>query len=148
MRPSWTDTYFKIAHVIAKRSKDPRTQVGACLVKNNCVIGIGYNGEPRNFTYNFNWNSNEKYLYVIHAEMNAIANAQSLGVSVIDSDIYLTLSPCKECIKLLIQNKIKNVYFLKKYKDFNIVKKIAEHANINLIKVVYINENTSYKITY
>ena len=132
---TWQELYIEIAKTVAKKSKDPRTKVGACLVKDGCVIGIGYNGEPRNFKYNFNWNSEEKYDYVIHAEMNAIANAQSIGVSVVDADIYLTLSPCHECIKLLIQNRIKNVYYLKEYKDIELTKKIAEYSNINLERI-------------
>lgn len=132
---SWKDLYFDIAKCSSKRSKDPHTKVGACLVKEGCVVGIGYNGTPRKFLYNFNWNTEEKYDYVIHAEMNAIANAQSVGVSVVDADIYITLSPCKECIKLLIQNRIKNVYYLDEYKDIELVKKIAGYSNINLERI-------------
>lgn len=132
---TWKELYIEIAKTVAKKSKDPHTKVGACLVKNGCVIGIGYNGEPRDFKYEFNWNTEEKYDYVIHAEMNAIANAQSVGVSVVNADIYLTLSPCHECIKLLIQNRIKNVYYLKEYKDIELTKKIASYANINLEKI-------------
>lgn len=131
-RPTWTETFFELAKVIAKRSKDPKTKVGAVLVKNGRVIGLGYNGEPKEFTYSFNWDSEEKYDYVIHAELNAIANACSIGANVAGSDIYLTLSPCSNCIKLLIQHDIKNVYFLKKYKDFELTEKIAKHANIKL----------------
>ena len=132
-RPSWEETYFEIAKVISKRSKDPHTKVGAVLVKDGRVLGVGYNGEPREFTYSFNWFTEEKYDYVIHAELNAIANACSIGANVTGSDIYLTLSPCSNSIKLLIQHQIRNVYFLKKYKDFELTEKIANHANINLI---------------
>lgn len=131
-RPTWEETYFELAKVIAKRSKDPRTKVGAVLVKEGRVIGLGYNGEPREFTYKFNWNTEEKYDFVIHAELNAIANACSMGANVSGADIYLTLSPCSNCIKLLIQHKIQNVYFLEKYKDFELTQKIANHANIKL----------------
>ncbi len=134
-RPTWTETYMEIAKVISKRSKDPRTKVGAVLVKNGRIIGVGYNGEPRDFTYEFNWNTEEKYDYVIHAELNAIANACSIGANVNGADIYLTLSPCHECIKLLIQHQISNVYYLKEYKDFELTKKIAENSKINLIKI-------------
>lgn len=132
-RPTWKEMFFEIAKIVATRSKDPKTKVGAVLVKNNCIIGIGYNGEPKGFKYEFNWNSEEKYDYVIHAELNAISNACSIGANVKDADIYLTLSPCANCIKLLIQHGIKNVYFLNKYKDYNLSKKIADNANINLI---------------
>ena len=74
-RPSWQRTFIDIAKVVAKRSKDPHTKVGSVLVKNNTVVATGYNGDPRNFRYNFNWSTSEKYDYVIHSEMNCIANA-------------------------------------------------------------------------
>ena len=135
-RPTWQETYFEIANVIAKRSKDPHTKVGAVLVKDGRVIGLGYNGEPRNFTYKFNWNTSEKYNYVIHAELNAIANATSMGIQINGSDMYLTLSPCHDCMKMLIQYQIKHVYFKKVYdKDFELVQNIAKHSKIKLIKV-------------
>jgi dCMP deaminase len=136
-RPTWKQTFVDVAKVISKRSKDPRTKVGAVLVKNNCIIGTGYNGDPRNFNYNFNWNNEEKYDYVIHAEMNCIANAvyNGAGNSIKDSEIYLTLSPCSKCILLLIQFGVKKVYFLEKYKDFELTEKIAKHADIELIKI-------------
>ena len=133
-RPSWHKTFIEIAKVISKRSKDPHTKVGAVLVKNNCIIGTGYNGDPRNFKYKFNWNTPEKYKYVIHAEMNAVANACYNGCEIKDSSIYLTLSPCNECIKLLVQFGIKNIYYLEEYKDFELTKEIAFHSGISLIK--------------
>lgn len=134
-RLSWQQMFIEIAKIVAKRSMDPHTKVGAVLVKENHVIGIGYNGTPRKFKYDFNWYSNEKYDYVIHAELNAVANACYIGADVKDADIYLTLSPCHECIKILIQHQIKNVYFLEEYKDFELTKKIADNSPINLIKL-------------
>ena len=133
-RPTWEDMYFEIAKVVSKRSEDPHTKVGAVIVKNGVVVGTGYNGAPRNYRGSFNWNSEEKYDYVIHAELNAISNAQSVGVSVVGADIYLTLSPCHDCIKLLIQNQIKRVFYLKEYKDIELTKKIADNSDIELIK--------------
>ena len=136
-RPSWQQTFLDVAKVISKRSKDPHTKVGAVLVKNNCIIGTGYNGDPRKFRYNFNWNTEEKYNYVIHAEINAIDNAvyNGAGNSIKDSEIYLTLSPCHHCILQLIQLGVKKVYYLKEYKDFELTKQIAENAEIELIKI-------------
>lgn len=134
-RPGWKETFIDIAKTIAKRSKDPHTKVGAVLTKNNCIIGTGYNGDPRNFRYKFNWNTEEKYDYVIHAEMNAIANACYNGCQIKDSEIYLTLSPCNQCIKLLIQFGVKKVYYLKEYKDFELTKKIADNADIILERI-------------
>ena len=135
-RYSWKKMFVEIAKVVAQRSADPHTQVGAVLVKNNCVIGVGYNGEPKGFHFDFDWNSPEKYPYVIHAEMNAISNANRNGVDCNGADIYLTLSPCHDCIKLLIQHGIKNVYYLKEYKDIDLTKKIVENADgIQLTKL-------------
>lgn len=136
-RPSWQKTFIEVAKVIAKRSKDPRTKVGAVLVKNNCIIATGYNGDPRNFKYNFNWNTEEKYDYVIHAEQNAIYNSIYIGSSnsIKDSEIYLTLSPCNKCMLMLVQAGIKKVYYLNKYKDFELTKKIANNADIELIEL-------------
>ena len=134
-RPNWKDTFINVAKVFSKRSKDPHTKVGAVLVKNNCIIGTGYNGDPRNFKYKFNWNSPEKYDYVIHAEMNALANASYNGCQIKDSEIYVTLSPCNKCILQLIQFGVKKIYYIKEYKDFALTKKIAENSDIELIKI-------------
>lgn len=136
-RPSWQETFINVAKVISKRSKDPRTKVGCVIVKNNCIVGTGYNGDPRNFRYKFHWDTEEKYDYVVHAELNAIANSvyTNGGSAIKDSEIYLTLSPCSTCIKTLIQFGIKKVYYLKEYKDFELTKKIADNADIQLIKI-------------
>mgnify|MGYP002521088240 CR=1 FL=1 len=133
-RPSWTQLFFDIARLVSRRSKDPHTKVGAVLVKDGHVIGIGYNGEPRGFKYDFDWNTSEKYDYVIHAELNAIANANAIGVCCKDADLYVTMSPCKDCMKLLIQHQIKSVHFLNKYKDYETTKLIADNSNIRLIE--------------
>ena len=138
-RFSWKKMFVEIAKVVAQRSADPHTQVGAVLVKNNCVIGVGYNGEPKGFHFDFDWNSPEKYPYVIHAEMNAISNANRNGVDCNGADIYLTLSPCHDCIKLLIQHGIKNVYYLKEYKDIDLTKQIVE--NTDSIRLIKLDEN-------
>lgn len=133
-RPSWEETYFEIAIVMSRRSKDPHTKVGACLVKDGCVIGVGYNGEPRNFEGKFDWGSSEKYNYVVHAEMNAISNACSMGVSCVDAEIYVTLSPCHDCMKLIAQHQIKAIYYIEEYRDVELAKKIAEACGIKFIK--------------
>ena len=76
---------------------------------------------------------------MIHAEMNAISNANRNGVDCNGADIYLTLSPCHDCIKLLIQHGIKNVYYLKEYKDIDLTKKIVE--NTDGIRLIKLDEN-------
>lgn len=136
-RPTWDETYFEIADIIAKRSKDPRTKVGAVLVKEKSVIGLGYNAEPRNSVLEFNWHTEEKYKYVIHAEINAVANASRLGINCVDSDIYITHSPCTNCINTLIQHGIKRIFYRKPYTDFEISKEIAKGAGIELVQADY-----------
>ncbi len=138
-RYSWQKMYIEIAKVVAKRSEDPRTKVGAVLVKDGCIIGVGYNGVPRHCNYTFDWNSDEKYKYVIHAEMNAIANANMQGISCKDADIYITLSPCSECMKLLVQHQIRNVFYLEQYREFTTTKFIAD--NTPTINLIQLNEN-------
>ena len=133
-RPSWDDLFMQIAFLVAKRSKDPHTKVGAVLVKDKHILGIGYNGEPRDFAYQFDWTTSEKYDYVIHAELNCITNSTYFGNNIADSTMYLTLSPCKDCIKMLIQWQIKKVVYFEQYKDFDIVKKMADNAGIELIQ--------------
>lgn len=134
VRPTWNDMFMQIAEVVAKRSKDPHTKVGAVIVKDNHILGVGYNAEPRGFSYDFDWHSKEKYDYVIHAELNAIANSTYFGNSIAGSTIYLTLSPCSECMKLLIQYGISTVYYKDKYKDFEKSERMAKYSNIKLIK--------------
>lgn len=133
VRPTWNDMFMQIAEIVATRSKDPHTKVGAVIVKDNHILGIGYNAEPKGFSYNFDWNSKEKYDYVIHAELNAIANSTYFGNSIAGAVIYLTLSPCHECMKLLAQYGITTVYYKTEYKDFELTKKFAKYANIKLI---------------
>ena len=90
-RISWEELFIQMAILVSKKSADPKTQVGDVLVKENCVIGIGYNGAPRNFRYNFNWATSEKYDFVIHAEANAIANSQAIAGASILGDGSVTL---------------------------------------------------------
>lgn len=135
-RISWTELFYQIALLSSKRSSDPHTQVGAVIVKEEHVLGIGYNGAPRDFKGVFDWHSSEKYDYVIHAEMNAIANACAIGANVKDADIYLTLSPCHDCMKLIVQHQVKRVYFVNKYKDFELSLKIATCCGIKMIELL------------
>lgn len=136
-RPSWSKTFFDVAETIAKRSKDPNTQVGAVIVKENSIISTGYNAEPRDSTLLFNWHTSEKYKYVIHAEINAIANASRLAVSVVDSDIYITHSPCANCMNTIVQHGIKRVFYkIPHVMDYEISKQIALHAGVELKQII------------
>lgn len=137
-RISWNEMFMEIAEVVSERSKDPHTKVGAVIVKDNHILGIGYNAEPKNFRYCFDWTTSEKYDFVIHAEMNAIANATTYAVDIRGSDIYVTLSPCPECMKLLMQYEIKNVYYLDRYeKTFSKTEFMAKYSNLKLICMSY-----------
>ncbi|MGD9886826.1 MAG: cytidine/deoxycytidylate deaminase family protein [Bacilli bacterium] len=113
---SWDKYFMGVAILSQMRSKDPNTQVGACIVNpQKRIVGIGYNGFPFGCDDDaFPWESNgdfldTKYPYVVHAEPNAILNAIS---SLNNCTIYVTLFPCHECAKLIIQSGIKEVVFL------------------------------------
>ena len=115
---SWNDYFMNLALLSSKRSKDPNSQVGACIInKDNKILGIGYNGLPNGYDDNkFNWSRDNNYLdskypYVCHAEMNAILNSNSI-LNLKNSTIYTTLYPCNDCSKLIIQSGIKKVIYL------------------------------------
>ncbi len=120
---TWDEYFMNIAKLSAMRSKDPNTQVGACIVdNNNRILSIGYNGTPNNFEDDaFPWARegkplNTKYLYVCHAELNAVANFPGEKSGLMGSKLYVTLFPCNECAKLIIQSGIKQVFYeLDKY---------------------------------
>lgn len=107
-----------IAFLAAQRSKDPATQVGACIVNDaNHIVGIGYNGFPINCEDNiFPWTKTSanplenKYMYVVHAEVNAILNKNSIDVN--GCTLYVALFPCNECAKIIIQSRIKEIVYL------------------------------------
>jgi len=113
---SWDEYFMGVAILSSKRSKDPVTQVGACIVNDKKrIVGIGYNGFPRGVDDDqFPWDKNSewinsKYPYVVHAEPNAILNST---VPLENSTLYVTLFPCNECAKLVIQSGIKEVVYL------------------------------------
>ncbi|NLA70035.1 MAG: dCMP deaminase family protein [Clostridiales bacterium] len=121
---SWDDYFMGVAILAAKRSKDPNTQVGACIVDDsNVILSTGYNGFPKGCSDDvFPWirsadsESDTKYPYVVHAELNAILNAG--GKSLRGSRIYVALFPCNECAKAIIQSGIDEVVYLSnKYAD-------------------------------
>lgn len=126
---SWDEYFMGIAVLSSMRSKDPNTQVGACIVKNNRILSIGYNGTPNGFEDKFfPWGRegnflNTKYPFVCHAEMNAISNFEGNKKDFNGAKLYVTLFPCNECAKLVVQNGIKEIVYLEdKYKDTDGVK--------------------------
>lgn len=120
---SWDDYFMGVALLAAERSKDPSTQVGACIVNAaERILSTGYNGFPYGcdddeFPWDREGESNQtKYPFVVHAELNAILNAG--GKSLEGSRIYVALFPCNECAKAIIQAGIKEVIYLSdKYAD-------------------------------
>jgi dCMP deaminase len=134
-RPNW-DTYFmNIADIVKTRSPD-RTKVGAVLVsmKDHRIISTGYNGLPQNMDDNaVDWgNRNHVYEIIIHAETNALLYSQSKFE---DAVMYCTMSPCKDCIKLLSAARIKKVVYRERYRDFETAQKLCEYFNIDLTQV-------------
>lgn len=138
-----------IALLSAMRSKDPSTQVGACIVgKNNKIVGIGYNGFPIGCNDDeFPWerkadNINDtKYPYVVHAEANAILNSTK---DLHGARLYVGLFPCNECAKLIIQSGIEEVIYLSdKYKDTDSTKasrKMFKNAGVKERQLIIKNK--------
>ena len=122
---TWDEYFIALAKLTAMRSKDPSTQVGACIISaDNRILSVGYNGAPNGFDDdNFPWNRQgenleTKYPYVCHAEMNAVLNYRGTRKDFENARIYVDLFPCNECAKIIIQSGIKEVVYLSnKYKD-------------------------------
>ena len=108
--------YLKMAQEWAKLSHCTRKKVGALIVKDRMIISDGYNGTPSGFDNSCEIDNKTKW-EVLHAEANAILKCAKHGTSCNESTLYLTLSPCKECSKLIHQSGIKRVVFIEKYKD-------------------------------
>ena len=112
---TWDEYFMGVAMLAARRSKDPNTQVGACIVSpDNIIISTGYNGLPNGCSDDeYPWEregEETKYPYVVHAELNAILNAN--GRDLQGSRLYVALFPCNECAKAIIQAGVKEVLYL------------------------------------
>ena len=123
---SWDEYFMGVALLAARRSKDPSTQVGACIVSpEKIIISTGYNGLPNGCSDDeYPWGregEETKYPYVVHAELNAILNAG--GRVLRGAKLYVALFPCNECAKAIIQSGIKEVIYLSdKYAATDVVK--------------------------
>ncbi len=144
---SWDEYFMGVAVLSSYRSKDPSTKVGACIVnQNKRIIGIGYNGLPYGCNDDeYPWDREgdfleTKYPYVVHAEPNAILNSTS---SLQGATLYVSLFPCNECMKLIIQSGIKEIVYLSDKYDGtpeNIAsKKMANSANIKCRQMKNVN---------
>lgn len=144
----WDDYFMGVADLSAKRSKDDTSQVGACIVnERNHIVGIGYNGFPIGCSDDdLPWERegdflDTKYAYVVHAEANAILNSST---DLLGSRIYVTLFPCNECAKLIIQSGIKEVVYLEdKYPDLDMT--MASKKLFDMAKIQYRPLN-NYKV--
>lgn len=152
---TWDEYFMGLAHLSAKRSKDPSTQVGAVIVsKDHRVVGIGYNGFPNGCSDDeFPWSreglfADTKYPFVVHAELNAIlnSNADLRGCS-----IYVSLFPCNECAKAIIQSGISRiVYESDKYADTDgtkASKRMLNAAGVMLEQLPYAMELQIAKVS-
>ncbi len=144
---TWDEYFMGVAMLAACRSKDPSTQVGACIVSpENIIISTGYNGMPKGCSDDeFPWDrtgEDTKYPYVVHAELNAILNAN--GRDLRGSRIYVALFPCNECAKAIIQSGIREIYYLSdKYADTPTTK--ASKRMLDAAGVRYVQLRTSVK---
>ena len=149
---SWDEYFMAGAFLAGHRSKDPNTQVGACIVSSdNKILSMGYNGFPRGCSDDeFPWGKehekddpyNAKYFYTTHSELNAILNYR--GGSLEGSKLYVTLFPCNECAKAIIQSGIRTIiYGEDKYKDTRYV--LASKRMLNSAGVVFTHLDTALK---
>lgn len=152
---SWEEYFMGSAILASTRSKDPSTQVGACIVnKDNKILSIGYNGLTRNMNDDeFYWNSigektgeleKNKDYFVVHAERNAILNYRGNQQELAGSTLYVTLYPCLECTKEIIQVGIKKVIYLRMYSKKELVKLSKMMFEIAGVEVVAYNQSKDF----
>ena len=152
---NWDEYFMGIALLTAMRSKDPNSQVGACIVSpENKILSLGYNGMPIGCNDDeMPWERegaplDTKYMYVCHAELNAILN--NAGASLAGCRIYVALFPCNECAKSIIQSGIKEVVYISdKYADSEgtrASKRMLNAAGVKLTK--FKSDNKELKISF
>lgn len=136
---TWNKLWISMVDLVAQRSKDPETQCGAVLVSpDNRRVHIGYNGMPTRVSETKErWQRPDKYWRVIHAEANAILNAKE---DVAGWTLYLSIPPCSDCCKLIIQAGIKQVYYknepnTRSQLDYTIGKEMFEEGEVELCKI-------------
>lgn len=128
------NTYMRMATVWASLSKSKRKKVGALVVKDGTIISDGYNGTPTGFPNDCEDIDGNTHWYVLHAEANAILKTARSTQNISGSTLYLTLSPCKDCSKLIIQSGIKRIVYLEEYRDLDGIK-ILKTAGVEIIKI-------------
>lgn len=135
--------YLKMAQVWSQLSHCNRKKVGAIIVKDRMIISDGYNGTPSGFENCCEDNEGNTLWYVLHAEANAILKLSRSTQSAEGATLYLTLSPCKECSKLILQAGIRKVVYIDAYSDEDGIEFLKNHA-IELQKVSHDDLNTKH----
>lgn len=150
---SWDEYFMGIAKLSEERSKDPNTQVGACIVnKENRILSIGYNGLPNRVSDDkISWERegspmDTKYFYVCHAELNAILNNRNNNLD--GATLYVSLFPCNECAKVIIQSGItKIVYYDDKYANTDSTKASKKMFDMSGVEyVAYVKKDKKIEI--
>jgi dCMP deaminase len=144
--------YMQVAYQFAKLSYAKRRKVGSVIVKDEQIVSFGYNGTPHGFdnsceeTHYHSWDYDKNAkgyeatkFEVLHAESNALAKLAKSTMSSDGADLYVTMSPCFECAKLIIQSGIKNVFYSEEYRDTRGLK-LLDKANISTNKVIVWND--------
>lgn len=141
-RPSYDEYFMEMAHVVAKRSTCLRRKVGAILVKKKHILSTGYNGAPKGLKHcsetgclreNMNIPSGERHELCrgLHAEQNAIIQAAVFGVSIKDSVLYCTNTPCVVCVKMLINAGVTEIIYAGEYPD-KLAKLMMEESTLKI----------------
>ncbi len=129
-------SYLKMASEWSENSCCNRKKVGALIVKDQMIISDGYNGTPTGFTNDCEDADGNTQWFVLHAEANAITKLSKSTQSAEGSTLYLTLSPCRECCKLIIQSGIKRIIYKEEYRDLSGLT-ILKEAGIPVFKLEY-----------
>lgn len=149
-RPSYDEYFMEMAHVVSKRSTCLRRKVGAILVKDKHILSTGYNGAPKGLKHcsevgclreKLDIPSGERHELCrgLHAEQNAIIQSAVFGVSIKDSTLYCTNTPCIVCVKMLINAGVREIIFSGDYPD-DLAKKMLSESNIDI--KMFNNENS------
>lgn len=138
-RPSWDEYFLEIARVVATRSTCDRANVGAVIAKNKVILSTGYNGAPRGLAHCDDVGHeivDGHCIRTAHAETNAIAQAAKNGTQIEGASIYLTVSPCYDCFKMMVNAGIKEVvygnFYMSRYEASKAVLSLAKKAGVKL----------------
>ena len=144
-RPSWSEYFKEIAHLAARRSTCMRRQVGAVVVKDKRILATGYNGSPSGVAHcteagcireELGVPSGERHELCrgLHAEQNAVVQAAIYGVSILGADIYCTNFPCVICAKMLINARIRKIWYVEGYSDM-LSSELLGEAGIEVVQI-------------